>query len=98
VLEAAHQATGAEGSSRSADGLFSVHEEECLGVCEMAPVAQVNVANHDFVTPERMREIVDSLRAGEVPEPSRGPAVASYAEASRLLAGLEPRAAEQATA
>lgn len=98
VLDAAHQATGAEGSARSDDGLFSVHEEECLGACERAPVAQVNVANHDFVTPERMTEIVDALRAGDVPQPARGPAVASYAEASRLLAGLEPLAREEATA
>ena len=74
----------------SDDGAFSVHEEECLGVCELAPVVQVNVANHDVVTPERVSEIVASLRAGEVPEPARGPAVESFKAASRILAGLEP--------
>ncbi len=66
-----------------------MHEEECLGVCERAPVVQVNVANHDVVTPERMREIVSSLREGAVPEPARGPAVASFRAASRMLAGLD---------
>ncbi len=91
VYEAAHQATGIpHGGELSDDGAFSVHEEECLGVCELAPVVQVNVANHDFVTPERMIEIVESLRSGEVPEPARGPAVESFKAASRILAGLEP--------
>jgi NADH-quinone oxidoreductase subunit E len=91
VFEAAHEATDIpHGGDLSDDGLFSVHEEECLGVCELAPVVQVNVANHDFVTPERLREIVASLRGGEVPEPARGPAIESFKAASRLLAGLEP--------
>ena len=63
VYEAAHDATGIpHGGELSDDGLFTVHEEECLGVCELAPVMQVNVANHDMVTPERVREIVGELR------------------------------------
>ena len=91
VYEAAHQATGIpHGGELSDDGTFSVHEEECLGVCELAPVVQVNVANHDFVTTERMTKIVESLRSGEVPEPARGPAVENFKAASRILAGLEP--------
>jgi hypothetical protein len=49
----------------------------------------VNVANHDEVTPERVREIVRGLRIGEVAAPARGPVFASFREASRALAGLE---------
>jgi NADH-quinone oxidoreductase subunit E len=91
VYEAAHRATGIpHGGEVSDDGVFTVHEEECLGVCEHAPVVQVNVANHDRVTPERMTEIVAALRGGEVPEPARGSAVDSFKAASRILAGLEP--------
>jgi NADH-quinone oxidoreductase subunit E len=91
VYEAAHRATGIpHGGEVSDDGVFTVHEEECLGVCEHAPVVQVNVANHDRVTPERMTEIVAALRGGEVPEPARGAAVDSFKAASRILAGLEP--------
>jgi NADH-quinone oxidoreductase subunit E len=90
VYEAAHQATNVpHGGEISEDGMFSVHEEECLGVCELAPVAQVNAMNHDRVTPERMGAIVQALRAGAVPEPARGPAVQSFRHASRILAGLE---------
>jgi NADH-quinone oxidoreductase subunit E len=90
VYEAACEAAGVEhGKDRSDDGLLTVHEEECLGVCEFAPAVQVNFANHDEVTPERIRELIASLREGRVPTPARGPAVASFRAASRVLAGLE---------
>lgn len=90
VYEAAHQAAGMRrGQELAEDGLITLHEEECLGVCDFAPVAQVNFANHDRVTPERMRELISALRDGAVPEPSRGPAVESFKSASRILAGLE---------
>lgn len=90
VYQAAHEATGvSQGAERSEDGLFTVHEEECLGVCDHAPAVQIDFCNHDDVTPERMRELVTSLRGGEVPAPARGPAFASFKAASRALAGLE---------
>ena len=90
VLEAALEAAGVpSGGELSEDGLVTVHEEECLGVCEFAPVVQINAANHDLVTPERVRELVGSLRDGEIPTPSRGPAVGSHRQASRILAGVE---------
>jgi len=96
VYEAAHQAAGmGDGEEVSEDGLLTVHEEECLGVCDFAPAVQINFANHDRMTPDGMRELVAALRAGEVPQPSRGSAVGSFKEASRVLAGLEP---EEATA
>ena len=94
VYEAAHQAAGMRhGQELSEDGDITLHEEECLGVCDVAPAVQINFANHDNVTPERMRELVAALRAGEVPDPARGPAVGSFKEASRVLAGLEPEGA-----
>jgi NADH-quinone oxidoreductase subunit E len=90
VNEAAHEAAGiAPGEELSADGLFTVHEEECLGVCDFAPAVQVNFCNHDAVTPDRVRELVAELRAGTVPAPARGPAFPSFNAASRALAGLE---------
>ena len=90
VLEAALDAAEiADGEEVSPDGRVTVHEEECLGACDAAPVVQVDFANHDRVTPERMRELVTSLRAGEVPEPSRGEAPEDFRHASRILAGLD---------
>jgi NADH-quinone oxidoreductase subunit E len=90
VLEAAHDATGiAPGGDVSDDQMFTVHEEECLGACDAAPVVQVDFVNHDRVSPEGMRELVERLRNGEVPEPARGIAPADFRHASRILAGFE---------
>ena len=73
----------------SCDGAFTVHPEECLGACDAAPVVQIDFANHDRVTPERIVELVQALRAGEVPPPSRGRAPKDFRDASRILAGVE---------
>jgi NADH-quinone oxidoreductase subunit E len=94
VYEAANEAAEMRhGQELSEDGLFTLHEEECLGVCDFAPAVQINFANHDRVTPDGMRELVTGLRAGQIPAPARGPAVGSFKEASRVLAGLEPEGA-----
>ena len=90
VFEVAHQAVGiAHGEETSEDGLITIHEEECLGACDAAPVVQIDFANHDRVNPERMRELVAALRAGEIPAPTRGTAPADFRHASRILAGAE---------
>ena len=90
VYEAAREAAGlAPNEDVSIDGAISVHEEECLGVCDFAPAVQVDFCNHDAVSPEGMRELIGELRAGTVPAPARGPAFASFKAASRALAGLE---------
>lgn len=90
VYAAAVQAAGmAPGQEVSDDGALTIHEEECLGVCDFAPAVQIDFANHDNVSPERMRELIVQLRAGDVPEPARGPKMASFRHASRVLAGLE---------
>lgn len=90
VYRTVRQAAGlSEGQDVSEDGMFTVHEEECLGLCDFAPVIQVNFASHDRMAPDRARELVEALRSGEVPQPPRGPAFASFKEASRALAGLE---------
>lgn len=95
VYEEAHRAAGmAHGQEISDDGVLTLHEEECLGVCDFAPAVQINFANHDKVSPERIRELITSLREGSVPEPARGPAMKSFRHASRVLAGFDDDPAE----
>ncbi len=90
VLGVAHDAAGlAPGQDVSEDGRVTVHEEECLGACDAAPVVQIDFANHDRVTPERMAELIAALQRGEVPEPARGTAPKDLKDASRILASLE---------
>jgi NADH-quinone oxidoreductase subunit E len=90
VLVAAREAAGVSaGQEMSEDGLFTVHEEECLGACDAAPLVQIDFANHDRVTPERATQLIGALARGEVPEPSRGIAPRDFRHASLILAGLE---------
>jgi NADH-quinone oxidoreductase subunit E len=72
----------------SPDGEFTVEEVECLGACDAAPVVQVNYCNYDRVSPESLAEMIDRMRAGEVPEPSRGPKPLDHAATARILSGL----------
>ncbi len=97
VYDQAHAATGIpHGGEISDDELFSVHEEECLGACDAAPVVQIDFANHDRVTPERIRALIETLRGGEVPTPARGKAPADFRDASRILAGMGSPAGDDA--
>ena len=92
VYEAAHGAAGvARGQDLSEDGLITLHEEECLGACEKAPVVSIDFVYHDEVSPQRIRELIATLRSGEIPTPSRGEPMRDFRSASRLLAGLTPR-------
>ena len=88
LYDAAHEALGPGCEDATEDGLFSLAEEECLGACDAAPLVQINVANYDRVTRERLLEMIDELRRGETPRPSRGSAPRDYREASRILAGV----------
>lgn len=47
------------------DGMFSIVEVECLGACANAPMVQINDFYYEDLTPTRMGEIIDELRAGE---------------------------------
>jgi NADH-quinone oxidoreductase subunit E len=90
VYEAAHRASGIpHGEELSDDGIITLHEEECLGACEKAPVVTVDFVYHDEVTPARVGEMIDALRRGEVPAPSRGEPMLDFRAASRVLAGFE---------
>jgi NADH-quinone oxidoreductase subunit E len=90
VYDAAHRAAGMRhGQELSEDGVITLHEEECLGVCDFAPAVQIDFMNHDHVTTDRMTELIDALRAGQVPAPSRGPAFRDFKHACRALAGVE---------
>jgi NADH-quinone oxidoreductase subunit E len=44
------------------DGQISLEEVECIGACSWAPAVQVNYDFHHKVTPEKLDELLDSLR------------------------------------
>ncbi len=65
ITEACKKKLGVGLREVSEDGLFSVIEVECLGACANAPMVQINDHYYEDLTPERMAEIIDELRAGE---------------------------------
>ncbi len=90
VYAKARDLLGAGSEDMTEDGVFTLHEEECLGACDAAPVVQVNFANYDRTTPEGIVGLIEALRRDEPPEPSRGSFPGEFTQASRILAGLEP--------
>ena len=44
------------------DGVFSLEEVECIGVCCWAPAIQVNYAFHDELTPDDVPQILAQYR------------------------------------
>ena len=75
------------------DGRITLEHAECLAACDYAPVVTVN---YDFAidqaTPEAAVTLVEQLRAGERPTPSRGARLCSLKEMSLQLAGFpDPR-------
>ncbi len=44
------------------DGQFSLEEVECMGACSWAPAVQVNYDFYHDMTPEKLDQLIDSLR------------------------------------
>ncbi len=71
------------------DGKVTIEHVECNAACDYAPVMMVNWEFFDDMTPQRARDLVDGLRAGEDIAPSRGaPRLCNWRQASRILAGF----------
>ena len=77
---------GCEGVTE--DGKITLHEEECLGACEGAPVVQVNFANYEHMDRDQLVHLLGKLRVVQPPAPHRGAAPKNLRQASRILAGL----------
>ena len=64
ALEHVCERLGIEPYGSTADGVFTVQPCECLGACADAPVMLVNDRQMlSFMTPQRLDELVDTLRA-----------------------------------
>jgi NADH-quinone oxidoreductase subunit E len=66
LLEHAESALGVRAGGNTPDGVFTLHEAECLADCDHTPCVQVN---HRYVgahTPESFDTLVEDLRAGRL--------------------------------
>src|SRR5215470_15864146 len=64
------------------DGKITLEHAECLAACDYAPVMTVNYEFFDKVDPDSAQEIVEALQRGELPVPTRGAPLCTFAEAS----------------
>ena len=69
-------------------GSVTLEHAECLAACDLAPVLQVNYEFYDKQTPESATELVDALRRGERPVPTRGAPLTDFRTAELELAGF----------
>ena len=51
------------------DGLFTLTEVECLGVCANAPMVQINDDNFEDLDYDRTTAVLEALARGETPTP-----------------------------
>ena len=71
------------------DGVLTLEHIECNAACDFAPVLTVNWEFFDNQTPQTAKQLVDRLRAGDPPAPTRGPdRLCTWKQASRVLAGF----------
>ncbi len=80
---------GVDADEPTADGKVSIERIECNAGCDYAPVIMVNWEFFDNMTPDTARELVDGLRSGDYPAPSRGAErLVNWREAALILAGF----------
>ncbi len=48
------------------DGIFSLSEVECLGSCGTAPMMQIGFDYYENLTPEKIDEIIEQCRSGQI--------------------------------
>jgi NADH-quinone oxidoreductase subunit E len=70
------------------DGKVTLEHLECNAACDYAPVMMVNWEFFDNQTPQSARDLVDALRSGKRPTPTRGASLCTFKEVSRVLAGF----------
>ncbi|MGH3435383.1 MAG: NADH-quinone oxidoreductase subunit NuoE [Sciscionella sp.] len=69
-------------------GSVTLEHAECLAACDLAPVLQVDYEYFDDQTKESAVALVDALRRGEKPVPSRGAPLTDFKTTERQLAGF----------
>ncbi|MGC5017193.1 NADH-quinone oxidoreductase subunit NuoE [Micromonospora sp. DT47] len=76
----------------TADGKITLEHAECLAACDYGPVMTVNYDFFDGVDPQTALGVVEELRSGGRPMPTRGARLCTLKEMAVQLAGFaDPR-------
>jgi NADH-quinone oxidoreductase subunit E len=87
ILEALQDHLGIHAGQTTDDGRVTLEHIECNAACDYAPVVMVNWEFFDNQTPASACDLVDGLRAGEPPIPTRGAPLCTFRQTERILAG-----------
>ncbi len=68
LLEHAESVLGVRAGGTTPDGMFTLHEAECLADCDRTPCVQVNHRYVGAQTPQTFDALLDDLRAGRLSE------------------------------
>jgi NADH-quinone oxidoreductase subunit E len=80
-----HEETVGEPGSK---GSITLEHAECLAACDLAPVLQVNYEYYDKQTVDSANTLVDALRNGDRPDPTRGAPLRDWRTAELEIAGF----------
>jgi NADH-quinone oxidoreductase subunit E len=80
---------GIENDGVTEDGKVSLEHIECNAACDYAPVVMANWEFYDNQTDQSSKDLVDAMRQGKAPAPTRGPnSLPTWKENSAVLAGI----------
>ena len=89
IFESIKEHLNLENDGVTSDGKVSVEHIECNAACDYAPVVMVNWEFYDNQTVQSVKDLVDSVRAGNPPAPTRGPkSLRTWKQNSAVLAGI----------
>ena len=66
ILNHIRQTLNIKDGETTADGLFTLKPAECLGACGYAPMMQLGKFYHEHLTLEKVDEILDLCRQGQI--------------------------------
>ncbi len=88
IFAALKETLGIGNNETTPDGSITLEHAECLAACDYAPVLTVNYEYFDNQTVGSARNIVDQLKSGGRPAPTRGAPLCSFKQIERQIAGF----------
>ena len=96
IYDSVSEHLGIKKNQTTSDGKISLERVECNAACDYAPVVMVNWEFYDNQTPASVNDLVDGVRQGNPPPPTRGPTqLRTWKQNSAVLAGLPDGLAEE---
>jgi NADH-quinone oxidoreductase subunit E len=89
IYEGLKEHLGIENNCTTKDGKVSLERIECNAACDYAPLVMTNWEFYDNQTVQSAKDLVDGMRNGNPPAPTRGPnKLPTWRENSAVLAGI----------